>query len=200
MLEAVSRLVTAGGVDAVTMRDVARVAGVGMGSVYQYFATREQMLAAWEERSLATRAARIVTLLEGQIEVGAAWEDAIASVVVEWLTILEEHLACTRTPPSRPFLAGIPERHALNETLVGAIVAAMNRGWNPERLRVTDLESAARVAMTMITNLASDPTYWRLDAEGKQAHQRTIIEMVQRYLLRDPREESAALDRPTWMT
>jgi AcrR family transcriptional regulator len=50
ILEAVSRLLKRGGVDAVTTNRVAEVAGVSIGSVYQYFPDKRALFVALHER------------------------------------------------------------------------------------------------------------------------------------------------------
>src|SRR5262249_21869212 len=55
ILDATERVVRQGGVAAIKMREVARVAGVAAGTLYQYFASAEALLAAWEERELSRR-------------------------------------------------------------------------------------------------------------------------------------------------
>jgi AcrR family transcriptional regulator len=53
ILEAASRIVVAGGVEAITTRSVASAAGLPVASLYQYFADKESILLAIVERDVA---------------------------------------------------------------------------------------------------------------------------------------------------
>src|SRR4029453_10121938 len=62
VIDAALELGSAGGYDAVQMRDVARTAGVALGTIYRYFTSKDHLLAAamvdWSadlERRLAQR-------------------------------------------------------------------------------------------------------------------------------------------------
>jgi len=50
ILEATSRIIEREGYDALTTNKIARVAGVGVGSLYQYFATKEAVVEALQEQ------------------------------------------------------------------------------------------------------------------------------------------------------
>jgi AcrR family transcriptional regulator len=50
ILEATARIIERDGHDALTTNEIARVAGVGVGSLYQYFATKEAVVAALQEQ------------------------------------------------------------------------------------------------------------------------------------------------------
>ncbi len=65
VIDAALQLGSAGGYDAVQMRDVARTAGVALGTIYRYFTSKDHLLAAamvdWTgdlERRIAQRPAR----------------------------------------------------------------------------------------------------------------------------------------------
>jgi len=50
ILEATGRIVERDGYDALTTNEIARVAGVGVGSLYQYFATKDAVVEALQEQ------------------------------------------------------------------------------------------------------------------------------------------------------
>src|SRR5256885_16215608 len=61
LLDATERVLVADGLAGVTMKRVAAQAGMSVATAYQYFPTRDALVAAWEERfwdSLLDRLAR----------------------------------------------------------------------------------------------------------------------------------------------
>ena len=54
ILEASAHILTTSGYDTLTTNRVATVAGVSIGSLYQYFAHRDAILTALQERELET--------------------------------------------------------------------------------------------------------------------------------------------------
>lgn len=50
LLQATQQVLTEHGIEGTTTTLIARVAGVGVGTLYQYYPTKEALLAAWEER------------------------------------------------------------------------------------------------------------------------------------------------------
>jgi AcrR family transcriptional regulator len=59
ILEAASRIVVAGGVEAINTRSVASAAGLPVASLYQYFADKESILLAIVERDVAALEAQV---------------------------------------------------------------------------------------------------------------------------------------------
>src|SRR3954452_14904458 len=49
ILDAANRAIELNGRASLRVSDVAKLAGVSVGSIYQYFPTKEALLAAWEE-------------------------------------------------------------------------------------------------------------------------------------------------------
>src|SRR5689334_16788075 len=81
IVEAADRIIRANNVAALSMREVARVAGVSNGTLYQYFASQEALLAAWEERALTELMQRSATLFGQILENPPPWEYAIVRIV-----------------------------------------------------------------------------------------------------------------------
>src|SRR5688572_9427041 len=59
IFEAMDRVVKASGVETFSIVDVAREAGVGRASIYDFFPTREALVAAWEERIITFHMTRV---------------------------------------------------------------------------------------------------------------------------------------------
>jgi AcrR family transcriptional regulator len=68
IIEAAARIIEADGLDALTTNRIAEKAGVGIGSLYQYFPAREAILAALIARENASFAATMLATLEATQE------------------------------------------------------------------------------------------------------------------------------------
>lgn len=64
LIEATARILSADGPEAITTNRVAEVAGVSIGSLYQYFPNKEALLAALVERELQQDISQVRTLFE----------------------------------------------------------------------------------------------------------------------------------------
>jgi AcrR family transcriptional regulator len=80
MLEAVSRLVAEGGFR-LTTNNVADVAGVSVGSVYQYFSSKEGLLRAWVERVIHVRTEKTRRCLAEQIQAETTLAYAVGQLI-----------------------------------------------------------------------------------------------------------------------
>ena len=76
VLDAATKLAAEGGYDAVQMRDVAQEAGVALGTIYRYFASKDHLLAACQvefarsiQQRLAERPARGGTAADRVVDV-----------------------------------------------------------------------------------------------------------------------------------
>lgn len=89
IFEATEMLVTAHGFNAVNTRMIAERAGVGIGSLYQYFPTYEAILLAWYERVSTTAAqqVRLSTIDAMDRQQG----EAVLSAIGRLLDIYMEH-------------------------------------------------------------------------------------------------------------
>lgn len=89
LVEALLRLTGARGLDAVTLREVAHEAGVSMGAVQHYFASKEEMLgyalAHWLQLSVHEGFARRVVARLGPDPGRAAPVDVLMAVAAEYL-------------------------------------------------------------------------------------------------------------------
>jgi AcrR family transcriptional regulator len=73
LLDAAVRLLDAGGVEAVTLREVGRQAGVSHNAPYKHFASKEALLAAVAARELERRAGRPADSLRAALHDYARW-------------------------------------------------------------------------------------------------------------------------------
>lgn len=69
LIEATQRLLASEGLDAVTTNRVAELAGVSIGSLYQYFPSREALIAAVIDRKLEQDLIELTPLVRGLLDV-----------------------------------------------------------------------------------------------------------------------------------
>src|SRR4051812_46783452 len=81
IMEAIERIVATSGWDALRIAEVARVAGVGKASIYDYFPTREALVAAWAEQVIQKELPRFSALVTELMTNPPPVEDAMAMLV-----------------------------------------------------------------------------------------------------------------------
>jgi AcrR family transcriptional regulator len=159
ILDASIRVLDREGLDAMTTSRVAEVAGVSVGTLYQYFAHREAIIAALQERELE----RASAMLERTLKDGVALDDRQLSRV-----IVEELLRLYRAAPALHRVLAVdglrfspPERVVAFDARSVALLKAFLTLAGP-RIRATSLEAAAfviyqSVRATMLSYLLEAP-------------------------------------------
>ncbi|MGK2741694.1 TetR/AcrR family transcriptional regulator [Tepidicaulis sp. LMO-SS28] len=112
MLEAAAGLLAGEGVAGVTTTRVAEVAGVPVGSVYQYFDDAEDMLAALHEAAVARITAACFAWLRS-LPSGLSWQEVMRGVVSAYWQALEAE------PGQRELLSHFVRRQPLSESVAG---------------------------------------------------------------------------------
>src|SRR5262249_10410427 len=123
LLDATGLLVAERGVEAVTMRDVVKRAGASPGSLYQYFPSRDALVAAWELRELQRRGMSILSLTTQLHDDSVPVAEALRAVVFAGVDTVAEHLRNYKSPSD--FITRISERDAIVEGIVQMIRAAL---------------------------------------------------------------------------
>ena len=172
VIEAAMKLAADGGYDAVQMRDVASEAGVALGTIYRYFASKDHLLAAcqveWAEEIQRrvhqrpprgdTAADRVVDVLrhatrsnEKQPQLTAALLTAISSpdpavsdCQRQMTAIMSDVLATPMDGLDADLKQGVID--ALNHIWFSALLGWVN-GWASADSVGADLESAARLLL-----------------------------------------------------
>ncbi|MFR9730379.1 TetR/AcrR family transcriptional regulator [Saccharopolyspora sp. MS10] len=157
--EALLRLAGSGGVEAVTLRDVAAEAGISMGSVQHYFRGKEQMLHFAVQHVNDRAAARVRARLDADPGGGSA-RTAVRAVLVEMLALSpesrEEYLVSVAfflRALAEPDLAALYRRWwpQLEEWIVELLGAAQRSGEiGPDR----DLAKEARILLAVPDGLS----------------------------------------------
>ncbi|MDA3649164.1 TetR family transcriptional regulator C-terminal domain-containing protein [Saccharopolyspora indica] len=118
--EALLRLASRGGLEAVSLRDVAAEAGISMGAVQHYFKSKEQMLLHAMDHVTKRAGERIVAALSRQGERPSARE-VVRTVMLEMLALTEDS--------RMEFLTHLA---FFMRALGSSELAAMYREWWPE--------------------------------------------------------------------
>ena len=179
-----ARVVAQDGVRAVTIRAVAAKAGVGMGSLYQFFPTREALLVAWEEdltwRGFQEGAAEFLELVQSAPGLRAVIDaavryvfDAIARIVMAY-------------GPNRPShgLMRDAQRDKLFAQMQALLVATLRE--RPGRSLRGDIpvELVARVVVRTIGWLGLDVA--TTPSEDPERYRVQVADMLYRYLSSTP--------------
>jgi AcrR family transcriptional regulator len=184
VLEATDQLVSKGGLAAVRMREVARRAGVSPGTLYQYFATRDSLLVAWEERQMVRRAESFVARLAEVTATSPHCEASIRALVDAAVDLIAEHVAPLREAGAHDLLSRYGQRMATHEAVIELVAGVLRAASTRERLRVRNAEAAARVIVKCVFYLGYD-----LAAAGPASLDRgqreEIADMLVCYLLRE---------------
>lgn len=93
ILEAVGRLLREGGEENLSMRRVAELSGVSTGTLYQYFAKREALLAAWEEQAFARILESVGGVLAELVATNPPLEVALFKLANHGMTAMHAHLS-----------------------------------------------------------------------------------------------------------
>src|SRR5262245_8720054 len=81
IFEAMGRVIAKSNVDDFSAAEVARVAGVGRASIYDYYPTREALVTAWEERTILRGLARVADLIQELLVRRPSVEESVVRVV-----------------------------------------------------------------------------------------------------------------------
>jgi AcrR family transcriptional regulator len=184
ILEATDRNLRAGGLAGLTMRGVANVSGVSMGTLYQYFATRDALLAAWEEGALTRVAQKLSARVQRLVALGAMLEVSIYALATWAIDILEHHFSAYPRDDGDAFFSRALERQNRLERAAEIVVAGLGLAGDQSRIRPVDRLVAARVGVRCITNFARDLVGSALDADVQAAMRReAAIMMVHLFVL-----------------
>lgn len=150
ILAATARVLTREGFDKLSTNRVAEVAGVSVGSLYQYFPSKEALVAALVER----HAEEMLAVLRGLVaSAGAAPVEEATRAVVK--ALVEAHAVAPRL--HRVIMEQVPRTGRLGRLHgVEDEVMKMVRGYleaHRDELAVPDLDTAAFVAVTAVEGL-----------------------------------------------
>jgi len=159
ILDAAIRVLDREGWDALTTSRVAEVAGVSVGTLYQYFADRDDIVAALQDRELERAGAMLERVLKDATPLSDS--ELARSVVDELLRLYRAAPALHRVLAARGLSFAPPERVVAFDARSVALVKAFLQLAGP-RIRAANLEAAAfviyqSVRATMLSYLLESP-------------------------------------------
>jgi AcrR family transcriptional regulator len=166
LLAAARRLFAAQGVAQTTMRDIAAEADVALGSFYNYFRTKEDVLARLIEDALSEQL-RLLALRQGQVE-----------DMAERVTIAHRHLlAAVRADPDwGRLLVRLDADHGIVEAALGeAAMADLRRGLESGRFAVADPRLALVASGGALLGVIQGVVRGEFDAEADCAHAEGVL-------------------------
>lgn len=181
IVEAAARILRADGYERTSVNRVAEVAGVSVGSLYQYFPTKQALVGAVAQR-LSQQMMEEFSRELGALA-GAPLPDALRRIVERAFTAFRVDPRLRRVlreevPEVVPLFQSPDFDAGLRQAIVGHLEP------HRSRLRPTDLDLALRLLMTAVEAIAekwgSDPA---VDADAVIAQ---TVDLVARHLLREP--------------
>jgi AcrR family transcriptional regulator len=182
ILDAAIRVLDREGLEALTTSRVAEVAGVSVGTLYQYFAHRDAIIDALQDRELQRAGAMLERVLDNPER--SADRDVARSVIEELLRLYRAAPALHRVLAVDGLRYSAPERVLAFDAKSVALVKAFLSFAGP-RIRSTNLEAAAfvvyqSVRATMLGYLLEAPA-----GVGDDVIIAELTELIFRYLKSD---------------
>jgi AcrR family transcriptional regulator len=183
ILEAVDLVVRESGVSALRIRTVAARAGVGPGSIYEYFRTREDLIAAWEQRTYQQCAARFLAFVVDHQSRRPGIEVAIRGAVELVFEMMVDHFG--QYPDPADVVSRMRERIGAAGGVSKGLAVALRGASDAHRLRRIDLDLAMVVCCSAVTQTALLMPAYSASAEERKRWGRELGDMVARHLLAD---------------
>jgi len=183
MLDAAARLLSTRGYEALTTNHVAQVAGVSIGSLYEYFPNKETLVAELIRRTLREILEEIAGAVDGMIGVGS--RAGLRDGVRVMFAAVEARRELVRALWNVPFLDELEEVRFLPQ----AMRALAQRGWpvttNPVLL--SQLEASTYLLTVMVSNAVVYGIIERPRHLSREQVEESLSEMLAVLLFRDRR-------------
>lgn len=182
VLDATARVLVKAGYAALTTNRVAEVAGVSVGSLYQYFPSKEALVDALLERHLETVRRVVFAAMAGLGQLSL--RDATRAMVGALAAAHAGDPALHRVLLSElPRASRMRRLRDWDQAMHAAIVAFLE----PRRaeLRVTDLATAAFVVLVTVDGMMTASILFQAELPTLDVVDETTT-LVMRYLARDP--------------
>jgi AcrR family transcriptional regulator len=176
LLRATARVLVEEGWDAASTNRIAKVAGVSVGSLYQYFPNRDALVMAVARQ----HAARMLALLQAAAPTpDGSLEDIVAGLVRAMFVAHRSEPALHRALTQQLFHVGLGPYADTQDAARGLVRLLLER--HRARLVVTDLDTAAWICVT-----TTEATIHAALLEGRVddlAIERELCAMLARYLV-----------------
>jgi len=181
ILEAAARVLVEEGFDRTTTNRVAEVAGVSIGSLYQYFPNKEALLSTLAERHMSAMLGQLADMANELLD--APLEDAVRAYVRAMLAVHAVDPALHRVLTENvPRVAGLDRWREMQSQAEAIVRQYLER--HRERLRPSDLDLAAFVLVTSVESVTHAAVLDRPEALREPAFANEVCELVLRYLVR----------------
>lgn len=181
LLDSTAQILTADGYGALTTNHVAEVAGVSIGSIYEYFPNKQSLVAA----TLARAIREIVAEVSTSLRTALALEDQPRAGIDHWMremmTALEKRGDLLRVALREvPFLWDIPELRTLSHTLQH--IAQEGRSKSERVIRFEDPEASTYLIMSMVWAAILQTVLYRPAHLSRARLTRTLVDMILKLL------------------
>ncbi|MFO0676168.1 MAG: TetR/AcrR family transcriptional regulator [Polyangiaceae bacterium] len=190
LLDATDSLLATIPVSALTLTDIAKKSGITQGSIYQYFPTKEAILAAWEEREWARISNVVAGTIGKVIEEAPPIEDAVRRIVRVTTELVADHARVYTDTGMPDFLSRSDERQRVVAGVVDMIAGAITNSPVRASFRVADPVRAARIVVRVLLTVPPVANQAKTDAERARILV-DIEDIVVTYLLGRPLSEDA---------
>ena len=182
--QAIDELIAENGLDALTAQDAAKRAGVSSGTLYQYFRTREALIAGWELRRMQNSMSELQAIVADALALThpRPIDDLVWTLSYKGALLVFQHVRHAGT--TADFLSDLRERLALADGMIASFAAAAEGSRERARLIPKDLAVAVSVAVHATCFTAYARSQGERSDEGQDALAREIADMVTRYLVR----------------
>ncbi len=184
ILGATAHILVTDGFDRLSTNKVAARAGVSIGSLYQYFPSKDALVAALAERhhdEMLSVLGGALAAIDVDAAGGASLEDAVVSAVTAAVSaMLDAHALDPAL--HRAISEGVPRSLLtahLEETTLDVI-----RGWlerHRDRIGVADVDAGAFVIVSLVEGVAHNAVLHRPELLGAPL-KRELVAMITRYL------------------
>jgi AcrR family transcriptional regulator len=175
LLDSTAQVMATQGYAAVTTNRIAEVAGVSIGSIYEYFPNKQALVAA----TLARVMREIVTEVSGSLRTALALQGQPRAGIAYWLRAMSQALLRV-TLREVPFLWEIPEVRDLSNTLVH--IAQEGRRKSKRVVHFDDPEASTFLLMTMVWAAILQSVLYRPAQLSRRRLVDTLTEMVLKLL------------------
>jgi AcrR family transcriptional regulator len=182
LLDATTRILVKEGWDGLSTNRVAKVAGVSVGSLYQYFPSKESLVTAVLER-WAARLVDDMTALATKLE-DASLDEAVKAMVHVSLELCRVDPVLQRALALNvPRLGVRDEYEAFNRRLVELVATWL--GSHRDELGVDDPALAAHVVIHVLDGLTENALLYRPELVHSKAFERHLERLIGNYLRPD---------------
>jgi AcrR family transcriptional regulator len=182
ILEAASALLVEEGYEATSTNRIARRAGLSVGSFYQYFPSKEAVVAELIDR----QADAMLGVLMGRLAelAGETFEQSVRTLVRTIFELFSQNAALNKVLLEQLHRVGRLDRLRELETRAVQVVQ-LYLGMQRQRVRPQDLEMASLILVHLVDSLAIVFTVYYPDRLANERLGAEVAELVLRYVLSD---------------